>query len=100
MRIFADQGEFMTTPDPDSNEARLARHRALFSLGPPPNLGVVEKARLNGLTSLALENSQHQLRIAIGHLHALLNTQRTATQSWEAEGATRDWLRSIGSEVP
>jgi hypothetical protein len=39
-------------------------------------------------------------RVAISHLHALLNSRRTATQAWEAERAAREWLESIGSEVP
>lgn len=42
---------------------------------------------------IALQGQQ-----AIDHLHALLNTQRTATQALEAERAARDWLDSIGSE--
>lgn len=36
--------------------------------------------------------------IAIRHLHAILNQQRTATQSWQAEQEARQWLESIGSE--
>lgn len=39
-----------------------------------------------------------QRQQAIDHLHALLNTQRTATQALEAEWAARNWLDSIGSE--
>lgn len=37
---------------------------------------------------------------AIRHLHTLLNSQRSATQSWKDEDAAREWLRSIGSEAP
>ena len=49
---------------------------------------------------LALANAQHQLQVAIGHLHAILNSRRTATQSWQAEQEARQWLESIGSEAP
>lgn len=38
--------------------------------------------------------------MAIRHLHAILNSQRTATQSWEAETAARQWLASIGDAAP
>lgn len=55
-------------------------------------------ARHSALRNIGLENCQTQLQVAIGHLHTLLNSQRTAVQSWEAEKAARDWLESIGSE--
>lgn len=86
----------MTTPDPDTNEARLARHRALHNIGLPPH----PEVQAREASRLALANSQYQLQIAIGHLHALLNSRRTATQAWEAEREARQWLESIGSEVP
>jgi len=37
-------------------------------------------------------------RIAIGHLQEMLNRARTATESYAADTAARDWLTSIGSE--
>ena len=49
-------------------------------------------------SSRALHNCQTQLQVAIGHLHAILNESRTAAESWSAEKAGREWLRSIGSE--
>ena len=38
------------------------------------------------------------VRIAIKHLHEMLNKARTATESYAADTAARDWLTSIGSE--
>lgn len=35
---------------------------------------------------------------AIRHLHAILNQQRTATQSWQSEQEARQWLESIASD--
>lgn len=37
-------------------------------------------------------------KIAIGHLHAVLNTARTHAEQQAADTAARDWLTSIGSE--
>lgn len=59
----------------------VARHRAMRNIGLPPHPQV-----------LAMANCQTQLQTAIRHLHALLNSQRTAVQSWESEKAARDWL--------
>ena len=42
--------------------------------------------------------SQATARIAIGHLHEMLNKARTATESYAADTAARDWLTSIGCE--
>ena len=42
--------------------------------------------------------SQASLRIAIGHLHAMLAPGRNANESFAADAAARDWLESIGSE--
>jgi hypothetical protein len=39
-----------------------------------------------------------QLQQAIKHLHAIVDTRRTATQDWEAKTAARTWLASIGSD--
>jgi|GEM_PF-5145646 len=83
--------------DPQSDSARLARHRDLHRTVHPDVAATAQRAAEH-LSRLALVNSQHQLQIAIGHLQALLNTQRTATQAWEAEKQARDWLESIGSE--
>lgn len=71
-------------PDPDTDAARLARHRALHNIGLPPH------------PHQALIATQRDE--AILHLHAILNTQRTATQSWQAEQEARQWLASIGSD--
>lgn len=38
------------------------------------------------------------LRIAIGHLHSVLNQQHSADNQLKADTAARDWLISIGSE--
>lgn len=38
------------------------------------------------------------LRSAIRHLDAILNGARTASESWDAEHAARDWLLSIGND--
>jgi hypothetical protein len=42
--------------------------------------------------------AQASLRIAIGHLHAMLHKARTADDQLRADTAARDWLASIGSE--
>jgi hypothetical protein len=42
--------------------------------------------------------SQATARIAIGHLQEMLNKARTATESYAADTAARDWLESIGSD--
>lgn len=39
-----------------------------------------------------------QARIAIGHLHAVLNKARTHDEQQKADTAARDWLISIGSQ--
>lgn len=44
--------------------------------------------------------AQMQRDQAIAHLHALLNSRRTATQAWDAEHEARQWLAGIGSEAP
>ena len=62
------------------------------------------EAGINEWRAESLTNSRHAeaarltARTAIRHLQAILNSQRTATQSWEAEQEARQWLRSIGSE--
>jgi folate-binding Fe-S cluster repair protein YgfZ len=38
------------------------------------------------------------VKIAIGHMQEMLNKARTATESYAADTAARDWLTSIGSE--
>lgn len=42
--------------------------------------------------------AQAQLRIAVGHLQAVLNKARTHAEQQTADTAARDWLTSIGSE--
>jgi hypothetical protein len=42
--------------------------------------------------------AQATAKIAIRHLHEMLNKARTATESYAADTAARDWLTSIGSE--
>lgn len=37
---------------------------------------------------------------AIRHLHAVLNKARTSDEQQRADSAAREWLESIGSEVP
>lgn len=81
----SDQGQ----PDPDTDTARLAHHRALHNIGLPPHPEVMDSAI-----------AKHQRDEAIRHLHAILNHKRTATQSWQAEQEARQWLESIGSEAP
>lgn len=49
------------------------------------------------MATLALAITQRDE--AVRHLHAILNSQRTATQALEAERAAREWLESIGSEA-
>ena len=82
--------EKISTQDTDTNEARLDRLDRLvqrvFGLPPPPP----------GLShAVALRQRDEAIR----HLHALLNSQNTATRAREAEKAARDWLGSIGSET-
>lgn len=88
----------MTTPDPDSNEARLARHRALHSVVHPDVAAASRESDRKWMQSVTMAAIQRDT--AIRHLHALLNSRRTATQSWEAEQEARLWLESIGSEAP
>jgi len=38
------------------------------------------------------------VKIAIGHLHAVVNMARTHAEQQAADTAARDWLASIGSE--
>lgn len=52
----------------------------------------------HGASRLALINAQVALGQAIHHLQRILNKSRTATESWNAEQAAREWLESIGSE--
>ena len=75
--------------DPDSNEARLARHRDAFRTV-HPDVAAGRRA--------ALANFQEQLQVAIGHLQAVLNKCRSADEQQRADTAARDWLVSIGSE--
>ena len=44
------------------------------------------------------EAARATLRIAIGHLQAMLHKCRTADDQLKADSAARDWLVSIGSE--
>lgn len=73
--------------DPRNDADRIAAHRKLHNIGLPPHPQV-----------LALTNCQEQLQAAVRHLQAILNESRTATESWQAEQAARQWLLSIGSE--
>lgn len=82
-------------PDDDSNEERLARHRALHRVGP---VDVVAAQSLIAGRRTALTNCQEQLQTAIGHLQAVLNKARTHDEQQKADTAARDWLTSIGSE--
>lgn len=77
------------TPDPDSDTARLARHRDLFRTVHP------DVATAN---RTALGNAQEQLQVAIGHLQAMLNTARNFQDQQSADTAARNWLISIGSD--
>lgn len=74
-------------PDPDSDRARLERHRKLHNLGIAPHPEAVANA-------IKLE----QLDAAIQHLKAILNVRMTANEMLAAEKAARDWLDSIGEE--
>jgi hypothetical protein len=78
--------------DPDSDTARLQRHRDLFRTVPAN----VSEARRNEAEAIWLLFTQR--REAIKHLEAILNTQRTAVQAMESEQNARDWLNSISSE--
>lgn len=82
--------------DPQSDSARLARHRDLHSPVHPDVAAAAESARAAALDMFKLAATQRDQ--AIAHLHALLNQRRTATQMQEAERAAREWLESIGSE--
>jgi hypothetical protein len=87
-----------TTTDPNSDIARLAAHRDLHRTVPADvSAARREVAQAN---IRALGACQNNLQAAICHLHAILNSQRTATQSWQAEQEARQWLVSIGSEAP
>jgi hypothetical protein len=44
------------------------------------------------------EAAKATARVAIGHLHAVLNKARTFDEQQKADTAARDWLLSIGSE--
>ena len=72
----------------------------LIDMGWTPPEGVIRVGgRLAGRATLdAMALAAHQRNEAIRHLQAILNSQRTATQSWEAEQEARQWLRSIGAE--
>ena len=78
--------------DPQSDAARLARHRDLHRTV-HPDVAAAARAQQEALCLLT-----HQRNEAVAHLHALLNQRRTATQMLEAERAAREWLVSIGSE--
>lgn len=49
-------------------------------------------------TNKQAEAARATARIAIGHLHAVLNKARTHDEQQKADTAARDWLTSIGSE--
>lgn len=46
-------------------------------------------------TAILLEQREQ----AIAHLQSILNTQRTATQSWQAEQEARQWLLFVEHET-
>lgn len=73
----------MTHPatDPDSNEARLERHRRLHSMWP------------NGRPETHVER---QLRLALDHLERVLNGCRSAREQQDADTAAREFLSECG----
>lgn len=110
--------------DPDSDTARLARHRDANRTVHPDIVAENQRAfaayhervgeleeRLNytemGLAewrNMAQTNARHAeaaratARVAIGHLQAMLNKARNFKDQQDADTAARDWLISIGSE--
>ncbi len=107
----------------DGNPERLLKYLAdSIPIGPHPNphaewvrvrLDVVQEAidhiewlekgceewRVMGVSSdRQAKAALATARIAIGHLHAVLNKARTHAEQQAADTAARDWLTSIGSE--
>lgn len=62
------------------------------------NKGVDEWRGLALARGRQLDAAQATARVAIGHLHAVLNQCRSADDQQRADTAARDWLISIGSE--
>ena len=111
----------MSLIDDNGNPARLLKYLAdSIPLGPHPNpnlewvnvrLDVVQTAydHIDWLEKgveewrdqaiiegKQAEASRASARIAIGHLHAVLNDAKTHAQQQAADTAARDWLASIG----
>lgn len=87
--------------DHDTDTARVDAHRSLHNIGLPPHPDVESQRRYWDAAlppQLALVVAQRDE--AVAHLHALLNSRRTATQAMESDRAAREWLESIGSEAP
>ena len=100
LKTLADYVERST----DWREGGATRHDAravLESL--PDDVDWLEKGIVEWRAK-ALDNARHAeaaratARVAIGHLHAVLNKARTYDEQQRADTAARDWLTSIGSE--
>ena len=84
-----------TDPDPDSDEAIIARHRDYFRTVHPDVKAAAMRAAETKQDALA--NAQQALQTALGQLQALMKQTAPAGQS-DVERAARDWLASIGSD--
>jgi hypothetical protein len=89
---------------PDHDEHDTEHRVMLYTAGRLSDaLDYAEKG-LSEWRTLAQQNARRDkingatLRIAIAHLHAVLNKARTHPEQQAADTAARDWLASIGSE--
>lgn len=82
-----------TTIDPQSDQARLTRHRAASRVVHPDISAAV---RRNAERQALMIQQRDE---AVQHLQKILNRSRTATESWQAEQEARQWLESVGSEA-
>lgn len=60
--------------------------------------GNEEWRQMAASTNKHVEAARATARVAISHLHAVLNKARTHAEQQTADTAARDWLISIGSE--
>lgn len=85
-------------------EGGATRHDAKLAINDLPDAVEWIEKGLNEWRLMYVEKDRQlavaeaSLRIAIGHLHAVLNKARTFDEQQRADTAARDWLTSIGSE--
>jgi hypothetical protein len=60
--------------------------------------GIDEWQRMYNVAAKGRNQNAATMRIAVRHLHAVLNTARTHADQQKADIAAREWLISIGSE--